>query len=133
METPGELLQEIEEGAPGKRFQRLYRKRQQSAHGGLKNGAFVIGGLVVIAIGVVTYPIPVIPSEIVILAGIALLAQGWSVGARALDAAELWVRRRFGWLIEKWKRLPKAAKIALWIVWIAAISGLSYGVYRAFK
>ena len=62
-----EALRELERAAPGTRFRRIYEARQGSSHGGLKNRAFMFGGLAVIAAGVATYPIPVIPSELVIL------------------------------------------------------------------
>lgn len=131
METPKDLVEDLEKGTPGQRFQRLYRKRQRSPHGGLKNWLFIIGGLLTIGAGVVTYPIPVIPSDILIVLGIALMSQGSRWGARALDHAELWFRRHFGWLIAKWRRLPRAAKWAIYLAWMTLIGGLGYWVYRA--
>jgi len=133
VETPKETLHELERGSPGKRFQRLYRKRQESRHGGLKNILFIAGGLVVIGVGVVTYPIPVIPSEIAIVIGIALISQGSRYGAIALDKSELWLRKHFSWAFELWGRLSKGAKIAVAIAWTTLLAGLSYGVYKWFS
>ena len=125
-----ETLRELEHAAPGTRFERLYRKRQQSPHGGWKNAGFVVGGLLTIAVGIATYPVPVIPSEIVILIGIALLSQGSRRGAVILDGAELRLRRWFAPAIALWGRLPKWAKVTVSIAWMAAVAALSYWVYR---
>ena len=131
VESTKEAVHEIERAPPGRRFQTLYRKRRQSAHGGMKNGAFVAAGLVVVGAGIATYPIPVVPSEPVILVGLAILAQGSMIGARLFDGAELRIRRHFGWLIERWKALPRPGKIAAGFAWSIVLSGLSYGIYRA--
>lgn len=131
METPKDLVKEVEKGKPGQRFERLYKKRQRSRHGGLKNWLFIIAGLVAIAAGVVTYAIPVIPSEILILVGIASMSQGSRWGARALDRAELWFRRHFSGVIAVWRRLPSGAKWTIYLVWLALISGASYWIYHA--
>jgi uncharacterized membrane protein YbaN (DUF454 family) len=128
--SPKQALRELEEAAPGTRFQRAYEKRHRSPHGRRKNAAFVIGGLLTIAFGVVTYPVPVIPSELVILIGLGLVAQGSRRGAVILDHAETRLRRWFAPALRVWKRWPKWAKIAAGIAWMALISSFSYWVYR---
>ena len=95
------------------------------------NVAFNLGGLVVVAIGIATYPIPVIPSEIVILIGLALVSQGSIHGAKFLDGSELRLRRWFAPALKLWRRLPKWARRSLAVTWVVAISGLSYWGYRA--
>ena len=84
-----------------------------------------------IAAGILTYPIPVIPSEIVILLGIALLAQGSMRGARIMDGAEVRLRRWFAPALKLWRRLPKWARRALAIAWMFGVAALSYWAYRA--
>ena len=133
MNAPKAALKELEKAPPGERFQRLYRRRQASAHGGLKNGAFIVAGLLTIAAGVATYPIPVIPSEIVIVVGIALLAQGSRHGAVFMDGAEVRFRRWFAPAIRVWKRWPKWGKVLAGVLWSTALAGLSYGLYRHFS
>ena len=86
--TAKKTLHQLEKAPPGDRFERLYRKRQKSRHAKGMNVAFNVGGLIVVAIGVATYPIP-IPSELVILLGLALISQGSLRGARILDGAEV--------------------------------------------
>ena len=129
--TPEETLHKLERAPPGERFQRLYRKRQQGRHAKAMNVAFNVGGLLVIAVGIATYPIPVIPSEIVILLGLALISQGSERGARLLDGTEVRLRRWFAPAIKRWRRLPKWARRTLAVVWVIAVSGLSYWAYRA--
>ena len=129
--TPEKTLKEIEKARPGERFQRLYRKRQGSRHAQGMNVAFNVGGLAVVALGVATYPVPVIPSEIVILIGLALVSQGSLRGARFLDGAEVRLRRWFAPALKLWRRLPRWARRTLAVVWVVTVSGLSYWAYRA--
>ena len=129
--SPLKALQELERARPGERFRRLYRKRQRSRHARGMNVAFNLGGLVVVGLGIATYPIPVIPSEIVILIGLALISQGSLRGAQLLDGAEVRLRRWFAPALKLWRRLPKWARRVLVAAWVVMISGLSYWAYRA--
>ena len=129
MELAKQTVRTLKRAPPGSRFQKLHRKRQQAAGGGLKNALFIIGGLVTIAAGVVTYPIPVIPSDFVILAGLVILAQGSHIGARILDAIEMWLRRRFDWLFDVWPKLPRSVQVALSTLWVLVATGVGWGVY----
>ena len=128
---PKETLHELEKAPPGQRFQRLYRRRQQGRHGKALGIFFNVGGLLVIAAGFASYPIPVIPSEPVILLGIALLAQGSLRGAKIMDGAELRLRRWFAPAIKAWRRWPKWLHRVLAVVWMVFIAGLSYWAYHA--
>ena len=128
--SPKKTLQELEKAPPGDRFQRLYRKRQKARHAKGMNVAFNVGGLVVVAVGIATYPIPVIPSEIVILIGLALVSQGSLRGARILDGTEVRLRRWFAPALRLWRRLPTWARRVLAVAWVLAVSGLSYWAYR---
>jgi len=131
LDTKPETLRELEKAAPGSRFQRLYEKRRRSSHGGLKNGAFMIGGLAVIGAGIATYPIPVIPSEVVILIGLAMLSQGSARGARLLDGAEVRMRRWFAPVIRVVRGWPKWARVAAGVAWSCALAGLSWWAWGA--
>jgi hypothetical protein len=129
--TPTQALHELQKAAPGTRFQRLYRRRQRSRHARSMNVAFNVGGLLVIAIGIATYPIPVIPSEIVILAGLALISQGSLRGAKILDGAEVRLRRWFAPALKLWRRLPKWLRRVLAVAWMFGVAALSYWAYRS--
>ena len=129
--SPKKTVRELEKAPPGERFERLYRKRQKSRHARSLNLIFNVGGLLVIAAGIATYPIPVIPSEIVILLGLALVSQGSQRGARLLDGAELRLRRWFAPALKVWRRWPKWLRRSLGVAWMIGISALSYWAYRA--
>ena len=117
---------------PGERFKALYRRRARSRHARLKKGLFLAGGVVAIAAGIATYPIPVIPSDFVILFGIASIAQATMYGARALDWLELKLRGPFRVAYRWWKPLPPWVKVVLSILWCFGVGGIGYGIYRAF-
>jgi hypothetical protein len=129
--TPKETLHELEKAPPGARFQRLYRRRQRSRHARSMNVAFNVGGLLVIALGIATYPIPVIPSEIVIVAGLALVSQGSMRGATILDGTEVRLRRWFAPALKVWRRLPKWLRRVLAGAWMLGVAALSYWGYRS--
>ena len=116
---------------PGTRFQKLYRLRQQSRRHRLNKTVYWIGGLLLIGAGVISYPVPVIPSEVLIVFGLALLAQASMFGARTFDWLELRLRSVLRPAIRLWKPLPAAAKWALGLLWTVLLSLASFGVYRA--
>jgi len=51
-------------------------------------------------------------------------------GAKLLDGAEMRLRRWFAPALKRWRRLPKWARRTLAVLWVFAVSGLSYWVYR---
>jgi hypothetical protein len=127
---PRETLHELEKAPPGQRFQRLYRRRQQGPHGKLLSLVFNVGGPLIIAAGVASYAIPMIPSEPVILLGIAVLAQGTLRGAKIMDGAEVRLRRWLAPVLKLWRGWPKWLRMALAVVWMFTAAGLSYWGYR---
>lgn len=79
-------------GPPGRRFQEINRHHGRS--GGRASRLVVsVAGLALGVAGLVTYPIPGPPSTLMVLCGAALLARSSHRGARALDRAELGLRR----------------------------------------
>jgi uncharacterized membrane protein YbaN (DUF454 family) len=109
---------EFKHSAPGRRFQELYQRRQRSRRGGAKRVLFIVGGLLIIAGGVVSFPIPGVPSELIIVAGLAIFAQGSKRAARILDWIELRLR---GPYLRIWKPLPRWAKILIGALWTALL------------
>ena len=123
---------EFKKAPPGERFTKLYERRQRAPHAGLKKVLYFALGCVAIGIGIVTYPIPLIPSEPFMLVGIAAIAQASWLGARALDWLEVKLRVPFRPLVKLWKKLPRWGKIALSILWSGLAAFAGYGVYRLF-
>jgi hypothetical protein len=124
-------LDDLKHGKPGERFQRLYEQRQASSHGPAKNVALILTGVVIIAAGLATYPIPIIPSEFILVCGVALVAQCSKRGARLLDRMEVRFRSRCAGAIKLWKRIPVAAKVLISVAASSAIGALSLLLMRA--
>ena len=109
---------EFKRSPPGRRFQELYRRRQQSRRGGAKRALFIGGGLLTVATGVASFPVPGVPSELIIIAGLAIFAQGSMSAARLLDWVELRLR---GPYLRIWRPLPRAAKVVIVALWMALL------------
>ena len=110
---------EFKRSDPGCRFQELYQRRQKSRRAGAKRALFIVGGLLTIAGGVTSFPVPGIPSELVIVIGLAIFAQGSMYAARILDWVELRLR---GPYLRLWKPLPRAVKVVLGALWMALLA-----------
>lgn len=113
---------EFKRSSPGCRFQELYQRRQRSHRGGMKRALFIGGGLLIIAAGVFSFPVPFIPSELLIVAGLALFAQGSMRAARLLDWIELRLQGPFLWAWRIWRPLPRVAKVLLGAFWMALLA-----------
>lgn len=109
---------EFKHSAPGRRFQEQYQRRRRSRRSGAKRALFIMGGLLVIAGGVISFPIPGVPSELIIVTGLAIFAQGSLRAAQILDWVELWLR---GPYLRIWKPLPRWAKILIGALWTALL------------
>ena len=86
---------------PGARFQQLYERRQASSRGAVRRFAIVGGGSLLMLLGVVLLPAPG-PGSIVIFMGAVLVAQESLLVARALDLAEMRLRRIGARTLQKW-------------------------------
>lgn len=89
----------LREGAPGERFQRYYRHRQQHRSSGALRLLLLGGGILLIMIGIVLMPAPG-PGTLIVAVGAALLAGESAKVARFLDRAERWGRTQ----LRKWRR-----------------------------
>jgi hypothetical protein len=78
----------------GERFRRLHDQRLESPRGRIMCAVYIVGGLALIAVGLVMLVAPG-PGTLVLAAGVAILAQESLLVARALDWTELRLRRLF--------------------------------------
>lgn len=115
---------EFNRSPPGRRFRELYERRRRARHAGAKRALFIGGGLLTVAAGVASFPVPVIPSELVILTGLAISAQGSERAARVLDWAELRLRGPMLWARKVWKPLPRAAKVLIGVLWTGLLGAV---------
>jgi uncharacterized membrane protein YbaN (DUF454 family) len=113
---------EFKRSRPGCRFQELYQRRQKSRRAGAKRALFIVGGLLIIAGGVISFPVPGIPSELIIVAGLGIFAQGSKRAAQILDWIELRLRGPMLWAWRIWRPLPRAAKIVIGALWMALLA-----------
>jgi uncharacterized membrane protein YbaN (DUF454 family) len=109
---------EFKRSPPGHRFQDLYERRSRSRRAGAKRALFIGGGLLAVAAGVATFPVPGVPSELIIIIGLAIFAQGSERAARLLDWAELRLRPLY---LRVWRPLPRAAKVLIGLLWTALL------------
>ncbi len=113
---------EFKRSSPGCRFQELYERRRRASRAGAKRAFFVAGGLLLVATGIASFPVPVVPSELVILTGLAVFAQGSKRAARILDWIELRLRGPLLWAWRIWRPLPRAAKVLIGVLWTALLA-----------
>jgi uncharacterized membrane protein YbaN (DUF454 family) len=113
---------EFKRSPPGRRFQELYERRRRSRRAGAKRAFFIGGGLLTVAGGVASFPVPFVPSELIILTGLGIFAQGSVRAARLLDWVELRLRGPMLWAWRIWSPLPRAAKVLLGALWTALLA-----------
>ncbi|HWT03115.1 MAG TPA: PGPGW domain-containing protein [Pyrinomonadaceae bacterium] len=110
---------EFKRSPPGHRFQDLYERRGRSRRAGAKRALFIGGGLLTVAAGAATFPVPGVPSELIIVTGLAIFAQGSKRAARLLDWVELRLRPLF---LRVWSPLPRAVKVLIGVLWTALLA-----------
>lgn len=85
---------------------------------------FIGGGLLTVAAGVASFPVPGVPSELIILTGLAIFAQGSMRAAKILDWAELRLRGPLLWAWKLWSPLPRVAKVLIGALWTALLAAV---------
>jgi len=119
----------LKRGAPGERFQEHYRRRQEAGGSRWRKPLFIGGGVLVMAAGLFFLPAPG-PGFLILFLGGGLLAQESLRAARALDWAEVRLRKIAGWGLGVWKRSPLPVKVLLVIVGLGLAAGAAYLGYR---
>jgi uncharacterized protein (TIGR02611 family) len=114
---------------PGKRFQGLYERRQQARLGLLTRLLSLGGGLLLMAVGLVLVPAPG-PGWAIVFVGAGLIAQESLIAARALDWAELHLRRLIHPVLGTWRRAPALAKVFILLVGLAMLGAVAFGTYK---
>ncbi|HSE68883.1 MAG TPA: PGPGW domain-containing protein [Gemmatimonadales bacterium] len=121
----------LKEAEPGHRF-----KREHEHHRGGKRGRSarifsVALGLLIVAIGIVGLPAPG-PGTLVIALGGALLARESHAVARAMDWAEVQLRRVLHWARSAWKHAAPLAKALMVFVGLGLAGLAGYLAYLQF-
>jgi hypothetical protein len=113
----------------GYRFQELHHRRTERPHGRAWRIGSLVTGILLVVSGLVTYPVPGPPSTLMILTGLALIAQEWMWVARTLDSLELRAHARHRKNVAAWRRLKDRTKALIGIVCITFLASFAYGVY----
>lgn len=123
------MLQRLKQGwrefrrsPPGRRFREQYERRRRARHAGAKRALFVVGGLLTVAAGVASFPVPFVPSEVVIVIGLAVFAQGSARAARVLDWVELRLQPALRRARKVWSPLPRIAKVLIGALWTGLLA-----------
>lgn len=121
----------LKEAEPGHRFQ---QEHEHHRGGERKRSARIISiglGLLIIAIGIVALPAPG-PGTLVIALGGALLARESHAVARAMDWAEVRLRRVLHWASSTWKHAAPLAKALVIVVGLGLAGLAGYLTYLQF-
>ena len=111
--------QEFKESEPGHRFQDLYHRRQESAHGWKdpRRLFYVVGGLIIAGASLLLAPLPG-PGILTFFVGLGLIGGEFRPVARSLDWAEVRARELGRWVGGIW-RSSVAGKVL--VVFVGAI------------
>jgi hypothetical protein len=113
----------------GDRFQELHRRRNQRERGRLRCIASLASGMLLVAVGLVTYPVPGPPSTLMILIGLTLIAQEWLWAARSLDRLEMRLHAWHHANVLAWRRLTGAMKALIGFVCVTVLATFAAGLY----
>ena len=123
--------QAMVEAQPGKRFQARYEQRRRMRASVLWTPLYLILGSALFVLGLTMMVAPG-PGLIVLFIGAALIGQESLVVARALDRAEVGLRRAAQAALRSWQRTSLVAKAAVAIFGACALAGAGWGAYAIF-
>jgi hypothetical protein len=118
----------LENGEPGDRFERHYR-RQQKGRSPLHRVVAIAIGLMIAAAGLILLPAPG-PGMLVVAIGLGLLARELLIVARALDAVEPMLRKAIAGGRRLWRRSSPLGRAALVLAAVVIAGGAAIGGYR---
>ncbi|MDO8545217.1 MAG: hypothetical protein Q7S40_32655 [Opitutaceae bacterium] len=129
-----EHWRELERGRPGRRFQDRYdRLRHREGRRGLGSRiVFIAIAVVAFAIGIVLAVIPGPAIPFFVIAGGALAVVSRPM-AKAMDWLEVQVRKVWRWGMQRWRKLPGAARVFLMMLGACASVTAAYASIRLFR
>ncbi len=120
----------LREHEPGRRFQEVHRRRNLSARA---RAVYTGGGLLLVGAGLATEAVPFVPSNTIVLVGLAVLAHVSARGARAMDRAELKLQPLIRWGLAAWRKLPRPMKWVVSVLWMLLLSAAGFALWRAVR
>ena len=125
---------ELRGGRPGHRFTDRYERAQgkKNRNGTVKRIILIVAAILCVAVGLVLTVMPGPAFVFFILAGGILATESRAV-ARFMDAGEVVIRKVARWVQRHWRRLPRAARIALVIVGAGCSAAIMFLGYRSLR
>jgi hypothetical protein len=121
--------QRFKASTPGRRFQDQFNRRRQSSRSHIQNVLFVGGGILLIGVGLFFLLVPG-PGLLIVLFGAILIAQQSLLAARALDWAEVRLRKLHIWSLRAWRRSSPALKILLLVLALIVAGAMGLGAIK---
>ena len=124
----GHRIRVLRAAPRGERFQEIHRQRAGTAGTG-KRAASIGGGVFLVLVAIVTYPIPGPPSTLILLVGLTMVAGEWVPLARLLDRLELRLEGGARRVSRSWGSLSTPSRAAVALASAALLLAGVYGVY----
>ena len=118
------------QAVPGERFKEHCKRRQQARPSALHKKILAIGGgILIMGVGLFFLPAPG-PGTLILFVGALLIAQESFAAARALDWADLRLRRMVAWSLRVWRRSSVEVKLLLVLGAMAVLGTVGLGTFN---
>lgn len=118
------------QAVPGERFKEHFKRRQQAQPSTLHKKILAIGGgILIMGVGLFFLPAPG-PGALILFMGAMLIAQESLAAARALDWADLRLRRMVAWSLRIWRRSSGEVKLLLVLGAMAGLGTVRLGTFN---
>jgi uncharacterized protein (TIGR02611 family) len=121
--------QRFRRSKPGRRFQQRYEEKQRSRRGMLRKVLVTASGALIFATGIFLLAMPG-PGTVLLVIGGGLIAEESRLAARALDWAEVRLRKLCAWSLRLWKGASSATRVVLVICALLIGVSLAFGAYK---
>jgi hypothetical protein len=121
--------QRFRRSKPGRRFQQRYEDKQRSRRGMLRKTLVTATGVLIFAAGIFLLFAPG-PGTVLLVIGGGLIAEESLLAARALDWAEVRLRKLYTRSLQLWNGTPPATRVVLVICALLIVASLAFGAYK---
>jgi len=132
-ESAKKSWQAFKASEPGHRFQDRYWRRKKESRGSFQwsKAIYIMGGLLLTAVGLFLMPAPG-PGGVVVIAGLALLGSEFLVLARLMDWAEPKVRAVATRVADIWRKTTAPVKAVLIIAGLMSATAAAWAAWHLF-
>ena len=122
------IWNQIKEYPPGKRFESLFMRRQESQSRFFTKLLVISTGILIFVSGIIFLPTP-IPGVVLLLIGASFIAQESLIAARSLDRAEMTLRKSARSSTSLWYKASIGIKIILSLIAISVIGVIGFSAF----